>query len=85
MNEEEQIKLSRKIQEFKLTDYYQLLANKLAVDYKRLVNDLIASPSQEVKGAIDYLTGLYDWFDSKAELEELINIEKRQLEEDKDW
>lgn len=84
-DEESQKELSRKVQEFKLTDFYQLLAGKLAVDYKRLVNDLIVKDNPEVRGAIHYLLGLYDWFESRSELEELINIEKRKIEEDRDW
>lgn len=85
IDEEKQKEVSRKMQEFKLSDYYQLLAAKLSIDYKRLVNDLIVKDNSEVRGAIHYLLGLYDWFESKSELEELINIEKRKIEEDRDW
>lgn len=81
----EEKELSKKINEFKATEHYIILSKKLANDYKRLVNDLLVKENPEVRGAINYLSGLFDWFESKSEVEELINIQKRIIEEDKDW
>lgn len=83
--ENPQIEFSRKVQAFKLSEYYNLLFDKLSADYKRLINDLIVKENPEVRGAVHYLLTIYEWFNSSADLEELINIEKRKIEEDKDW
>lgn len=79
------VEFSRKIQEFKLSDYYRLLADKLAIDYKRLVNDLIVKEGADIRGQLQYVISLFDWLESKSELEEMVNLEKRKIEEDKDW
>jgi len=77
--------LSRKIQAFKLSEYYPLLMKKLAIDYKSGINNLIVKDSPEMRGAVHYMLRLYDWFQSNSELEELINIENRKIEDDRDW
>lgn len=77
--------LSRKIQAFKLSEYYPLLMKKLALDYKAGINSLIVKDSPEMRGAIHYMLRLYDWFQSNSELEELINIENRKIDDDRDW
>lgn len=79
------IENSRIIQQFKGSEAYRLLISQLGYDFKRLTNDLIEKELPEVRGALKYIKELFYWFDSKAELEEVINLEKQKLEEDKDW
>jgi len=83
MNEKEQF--SKLVQQFKTTEYYALLYEKLNNDWKKHSDTLRNREDEQVRGRIKYIEELFAWIDSKSKEELAIEDAKIMIGKFNDW
>jgi hypothetical protein len=65
----DEIELSRKVQLFKQSEFYEILLNRLNEDRVKYRNEAIADGSDVVRGKAQYIDELFNWFEATAKEE----------------
>lgn len=81
----ENFELTHKIQEFKLTEYYNILFEKINSDWKSYSNELRANNDEVVRGKIHYIEEMFNWLEAVAREELEYNEIVQHIKNENDY